>query len=45
MKLFKQHDRYTIILMLIVIILGLAIIVSFFIVVATIVYRGIQLAL
>jgi len=31
--------------MLIVIILGLAIIVSFFIIVTTIVYRGIQLAL
>ena len=45
MKLFNQDSKYTSILIMIVIVLGLTLIIGFFVVVTTIVYRGIQLAL
>jgi hypothetical protein len=45
MKLFNQDSKYTNILIMIVIVLGLTLIIGFFVVVTTIVYRGIQLAL
>ena len=45
MKLFNQDNNYTNILITIVIVLGLTLIIGFFVVVTTIVYRGIQLAL
>jgi len=45
MKLFNQDNNYTNILITIVIVLALTLIIGFFVVVTTIVYRGIQLAL